>query len=205
MIDTYLKPFLMHKGVLTALLVINLLGTLYGYVWYEPQLRDTPYVYWLFVPDSPTASLFFTIVLALWLVKKRSPLMETLAFVTLIKYGVWAVIMNVLFLMKLGPDGDTFTVMMAVMLMLSHGAMAFQAILYAPFMKWTVQSFILTLIWVIHNDVVDYVLGQWPRYPSLAEHIMWIGYGSFWLSGICFFVGYHLILRSSLDNKVIRL
>ncbi|MCT4781784.1 MULTISPECIES: DUF1405 domain-containing protein [Exiguobacterium] len=198
-------PFLKHKAVLGVLFVINLLGTLYGYVWYEPQLRETPLIYWPFVPDSPTASLFFTIVLGLWFFGKKSPLLETLAFITLVKYGVWAVIMNVLFLRTLGSDADTFTVLMAVMLMVSHGAMAVQALLYAPFMTWTIQSFVLTLVWVVHNDVVDYVLGQWPRYPALAEQIMWIGYGSFWLTGICFFVGYVLVLRSSLDNKVIRM
>ncbi|MEW8966214.1 DUF1405 domain-containing protein [Exiguobacterium alkaliphilum] len=198
-------PFLRHKAVLSVLFVINLLGTIYGYIWYEPQLRDTPLTYWPFVPDSPTASLFFTVVLGLWIFGKRSPLLETLAFITLIKYGVWAVVMNVLFLRTLGSDADTFTVLMALMLMVSHGAMAVQALLYAPFMTWTIRSFVLTLVWVIHNDVVDYVLGQWPRYPALAEHIMWIGYGSFWLTGLCFFVGYVLVLRTSLDNKVMRM
>ncbi|KDN57324.1 DUF1405 domain-containing protein [Exiguobacterium sp. AB2] len=198
-------PFLRHKTVLSVLFVINLLGTIYGYIWYEPQLRDTPLIYWPFVPDSPTASLFFTVVLGLWIFGKRSPLLETLAFITLIKYGVWAVVMNVLFLRTLGSDADTFTVLMALMLMVSHGAMAVQALLYAPFMTWTIRSFVLTLVWVIHNDVVDYVLGQWPRYPALAEHIMWIGYGSFWLTGLCFLVGYVLVLRTSLDNKVMRM
>lgn len=198
-------PFLRHKAVLSVLFVINLLGTIYGYIWYEPQLRDTPLIYWPFVPDSPTASLFFTVVLGLWIFGKRSPLLETLAFITLIKYGVWAVVMNVLFLRTLGSDAVTFTVLMALMLMVSHGAMAVQALLYAPFMTWTIRSFVLTLVWVIHNDVVDYVLGQWPRYPALAEHIMWIGYGSFWLTGLCFFVGYVLVLRTSLDNKVMRM
>jgi len=198
-------PFLRHKTVLSVLFVINLLGTIYGYIWYEPQLRDTPLIYWPFVPDSPTASLFFTVVLGLWIFGKRSPLLETLAFITLIKYGVWAVVMNVLFLRTLGSDADTFTVLMALMLIVSHGAMAVQALLYAPFMTWTIRSFVLTLVWVIHNDVVDYVLGQWPRYPALAEHIMWIGYGSFWLTGLCFLVGYVLVLRTSLDNKVMRM
>lgn len=201
----FLKPFLMHRIVLTVLLIINLGGTIYGYIWYEPQLRDTPYIYWLFVPDSPTASFFFTIVLGLWLANKRSPLFETLAFITLIKYGVWAVIMNIMYLGTLPSDAPTLTILMAVMLMVSHGAMALQALIYAPFMKWTVTSFVCTLIWVIHNDVVDYVLGQWPRYPSLAEHIMWIGYGSFWLTGLCFFMGYAFVLRPSLENKVIRM
>lgn len=201
----FLKPLLTHKIVLVLLFITNLFGTIYGYIWYEPQLRDTPYVYWLFVPDSPTASLFFTVVLGLWIFQKRSPLMETLAFITLIKYGVWAVVMNILFLNKLPDDAETITILMAVMLMVSHGAMAIQALLYAPYMRWTLQSFVLSLVWVVHNDVVDYVLGQWPRYRSLAEHIMWIGYGSFWLTGICFFMGYVLVLRSSLDNKFIRM
>ncbi|MDA5559945.1 DUF1405 domain-containing protein [Exiguobacterium sp. MMG028] len=202
---TFLNTFLMNRIVLALLFVINLGGTIYGYIWYEPQLRDTPYVYWPFVPDSPTASLFFTIVLGLWIVKKRSPLFETLAFITLIKYGVWAVIMNIMFLGTLPVDAPTITILMAVMLMVSHGAMALQALIYAPFMKWTITSFVCTLIWVIHNDVVDYVLGQWPRYPSLAEHIMWIGYGSFWLTGLCFFMGYAFVLRPSLENKFIRM
>ena len=201
----YLKTILTNKFVLSLLFFINLFGTIYGYYWYLPQLRDTPYVYWLFVPDSPTASLFFTIVLGLWILNRRSPLFETLAFITLIKYGVWAVVMNTLFLRALPDDAPTITILMAIMLMVSHGAMAIQAVLYAPFMKWTVRSFVITLVWVLHNDVVDYVLGQWPRYPSLAEHIMWIGYGSFWLTGLCFFMGYALILRASLDNKFIRM
>lgn len=206
MVDlTVWKLFLMNKVVLTLLFVINLGGTIYGYIWYEPQLRDTPLLYWPFVPDSPTASFFFTIVLGLWLLNRRSPLFETLAFITLIKYGVWAVVMNLLFLQTLPPEASTVTVLMAFMLMVSHGAMAVQALLYAPFMTWTIRSFVLSLVWVIHNDVVDYVLGQWPRYPSLAEQIMWIGYGSFWLTGLCFFMGYVLVLRTSLDNKVIRM
>ena len=113
----FLKPLLTHKVVLVLLFITNLFGTIYGYIWYEPQLRDTPYVYWLFVPDSPTASLFFTVVLGLWIFQKRSPLMETLAFITLIKYGVWAVVMNILFLNKLPDDAETITILMAVMLM----------------------------------------------------------------------------------------
>ncbi|WP_214740276.1 MULTISPECIES: DUF1405 domain-containing protein [unclassified Exiguobacterium] len=201
----FLKPFLMHRITLSLLFVINLGGTIYGYIWYEPQLRDTPYLYWPFVPDSPTASLFFTIVLGLWIFKKRSSIFETLAFITLIKYGVWAVVMNLLFLRTLPDDAPTITILMAVMLMVSHGAMAIQALIYAPFMKWTMTSFVCSLIWVIHNDVVDYVLGQWPRYPSLAEYIIWIGYGSFWLTGLCFLMGYAFVLRSSLENKFIRM
>ncbi|WP_394679287.1 DUF1405 domain-containing protein [uncultured Exiguobacterium sp.] len=192
---------LRHKAVLWVVGLINLAGTLYGYYWYEPQLATSKWYYYPFIPDSPTASLFFTIIVFLWIFGRRSRLFEALAFVTLIKYGVWAVIMNALMLNQLGTE-DLFLTAMALMLMVSHGAMAFQALLYSPLMTFRVKELVLVAIWVIHNDVVDYVLGQWPRYPALAEHIKWIGYGSFWLTGLCLLMGYLLVARDSIDNKV---
>lgn len=192
---------LRHKAVLWIVGLINLAGTLYGYYWYEPQLATSKWYYYPFIPDSPTASLFFTIIVFLWIFGRRSRLFEALAFVTLIKYGVWAVVMNALMLNQLGTE-DSFLTAMALMLMVSHGAMAFQALLYSPLMTFRVKELVLVAIWVIHNDVVDYVLGQWPRYPALAEHIKWIGYGSFWLTGLCLLMGYLLVARDSIDNKV---
>jgi len=128
-------------------------------------------------------------------------LFEAFAFVTLIKYGVWAVVMNALMLNELGTSNAYLTTM-ALMLMVSHGAMAFQALLFSPLMTFRIKELVLVAIWVVHNDVVDYVLGQWPRYPALAEHIKWIGYGSFWLTGLCLLMGYLLVARDSIDNKV---
>lgn len=57
----------------------NLLGAIYGYIWYLPQLQITEPRFWLFVPDSPTAILFFTLTLVAFLAKKHWPLMEALA------------------------------------------------------------------------------------------------------------------------------
>lgn len=192
---------LRHKAVLWIVGLINLAGTLYGYYWYEPQLATSKWYFYPFIPDSPTASLFFTIIVFLWIFGRRSRLFEALAFVTLIKYGVWAVVMNALMLNELGTSNAYLTTM-ALMLMVSHGAMAFQALLFSPLMTFRVKELVLVAIWVVHNDVVDYVLGQWPRYPALAEHIKWIGYGSFWLTGLCLLMGYLLVARDSIDNKV---
>lgn len=51
----------------------------------------------VFVPDSPTASLFFTISIAFLLYSPRlkslkviRQIMEALAVVTSVKYGIWA-------------------------------------------------------------------------------------------------------------------
>lgn len=192
---------LRHKAVLWIVGLINLAGTLYGYYWYEPQLATSKWYFYPFIPDSPTASLFFTIIVFLWIFGRRSRLFEALAFVTLIKYGVWAVVMNALMLNELGTSNAYLTTM-ALMLMVSHGAMAFQALLFSPLMTFRIKELVLVAIWVVHNDVVDYVLGQWPRYPALAEHIKWIGYGSFWLTGLCLLMGYMFVARDSIDNKV---
>ena len=80
-----------QRRFLLLLFVINLLGTLYGYYWYRYQLAQTPLPYLPFVPDSPTASLFFTIVLWLYLRRRNNPYIEAFAAVTLFKYGIWAV------------------------------------------------------------------------------------------------------------------
>ena len=50
---------LAQKPMLLLLLIINFFGTVYGYYWYLPQLTNTPAKFLIFVPDSPTATLFF--------------------------------------------------------------------------------------------------------------------------------------------------
>ena len=56
-------PILGNRYFLWLLLIVNIFGTIYGYYWYGWQLAETPTIFLPFVPDSPTASLFFVIVL----------------------------------------------------------------------------------------------------------------------------------------------
>ena len=55
----WIYPILGNRSFLWLLLIINVFGTIYGYVWYKWQLVETPTIFLPFVPDSPTASLFF--------------------------------------------------------------------------------------------------------------------------------------------------
>lgn len=175
-----ISAWLMFRPFLTLLFFVNLGGTIYGYIWYGWQLRITEPVFLIFVPDSPTASLFFTIVLGLWIIGKHSPLIEALAFVTLIKYGLWAVVMNLLTLLQTGSIG-----WLGWMLVVSHFAMALQAVLYFEHYRFGYLSVALAAIWTLHNDVIDYVFGQMPIYSSLSEFSAQIGYFTFWLSIAC--------------------
>ncbi|GAQ17435.1 membrane protein [Oceanobacillus picturae] len=176
---------LRDKRFLIILFIINLLGTIYGYIWYESQLAITPDIFLIFVPDSPTASLFFTIFLLFFIFGRNIPYIEALGIITLFKYGVWAVVMNLLTLIidgSLSPAG--------YMLMVSHGAMALQGLLYAPYYKIKLRHIAVAGIWTLHNDVIDYVFGMMPIYSSLTDYMNEIGYFTFWLSILSIFIAY---------------
>ncbi|MYL32761.1 DUF1405 domain-containing protein [Pontibacillus yanchengensis] len=190
-----IKYVLEQKGFLALLLVINIVGTAYGYWWYRGQLAVTPDHFLIFVPDSPTASLFFCIFLAFLIVGKHVPYIEALAIVTLFKYGVWAVMMNLLTLIVSGylsPAG--------YMLIASHGAMAIQGLLYAPFYKIKIRHLVVAAIWTLHNDVIDYVFGMMPIYGSLNQYINQIGYVTFWLSILSLFIAYLLTVKQNVQK-----
>lgn len=186
----WIYPLLAYRPFLWLLLVVNIAGTAYGYVWYGWQLKETPPKFLIFVPDSPTASLFFVFVLIAFLLKKNWPLMESLAIVTLFKYGIWAVVMNSLVFLIQG-ELDWIGLMLAF----SHLAMAIQALLYAPFYRFKWWHLMVAAIWTLHNDVIDYVFFMLPRYHMLNEFTPEIGYFTFWLSIVSIGIAYYSVIR----------
>lgn len=168
---------LYRKWVLIFLIICNVAGTIYGYDWYSGQLYITPRYFKPFVPDSPTASLFLSLSIMLMLFNKRSAILNALAFVTLIKYGVWAVIMNILMFVEQGE-----VTINGIMLIVSHGIMAVEAIYFYPRFKVTMTGFLVALIWVLINDIIDYGFGQFPYYDFIASHTFQIGVLSVCLS-----------------------
>ncbi|UII54623.1 DUF1405 domain-containing protein [Cytobacillus spongiae] len=188
----WIYSILGNRQVLWLLLIVNIVGTVYGYIWYGSQLEQTPDKFLLFVPDSPTASLFFVLVLVAFLLGKNWPLMEALAIITLFKYGIWAVVMNLLVYFVTGELD-----WVAYMLMASHGAMAIQGILYAPFYRIKWWHVIVAGIWTLHNDVIDYVFFMLPRYPVLDMYIPQIGYFTFWLSIVSIGIAWYYGIRNN--------
>lgn len=175
----YLYQLMYNRIFLTLLFISNFLGTIYGYYWYRGQLSVTEWYFYPFVPDSPTATLFLCIVILAILFNKKYGLIDALAFTTLIKYGVWAVIMNFLYFIEINmitPVG--------VMLIFSHSIMALQAFLFLPHLEIKPWHFYVTAFWLFHNDVIDYVYMQYPKYGSLDRFSDHIGYLSFWLTVI---------------------
>lgn len=188
----WIYSFLAHRQILLALLLVNIFGTIYGYIWYGGQLAETPILFKLFVPDSPTASLFFVFVLLAFLMNKNWGLIEALAIITLFKYGVWAVIMNVLTLITTG-----YLPWEGYMLIASHLGMAIQGVLYAPFYRIKPWQFVVAVIWTIHNEMIDYLFDMMPRYGDLMKYMDSIGYFTFWLSILSIWVGWYFGYRKN--------
>ncbi|GGB52127.1 DUF1405 domain-containing protein [Fictibacillus barbaricus] len=180
---SWIRTILMERWFLIALLWINILGTIYGYYWYNYQLQETPWYFLPFVPDSPTASLFFVFVIIGFLTKKQLGWIEALAVATLFKYGIWAVGMNVGGAI-VGPPLD----FISYMLIFSHLGMAVQGLLYAPYYKIKVWHVGLAAVWLFHNEIIDYVFDMMPRYPVLEPYQDLIGYLTFWLSALSIFI-----------------
>jgi uncharacterized membrane protein YpjA len=168
------KPFMLNRRVLWPLFWVNALGTVYGYQWYAAQLVETvteisPYLV-IFVPDSPTASLFFTLSILFLLIAPREPehgrgsfirgLIEALAVITSVKYGIWAVAM----ILAGSAQGDPL-VWQDWMLMFSHAGMAVEAVLYGRFFRKGWIHVAAAACWTLLSDVVDYTFGVFPYLP----------------------------------------
>lgn len=185
-----IRAILADKRFILLLFLINLFGTIYGFIWYDAQLAITPPIFLIFVPDSPMASMFFTLFLFFILFGKHLPYIEALAIITLFKYGIWAVVMNILTLMTTGDLEWS-----GYMLILSHAGMAIQGLLYAPFYKINMRHLVVAGIWTLHNDVIDYVFGMMPIYGSLTQYMNEIGYFTFWLSVLSIYIAYKLTIK----------
>ncbi|RKL67570.1 hypothetical protein CR203_09475 [Salipaludibacillus neizhouensis] len=194
---SYLLHIIGRRWFIALLLAVNIGGTIYGYIWYESQLANTPLIFLLFVPDSPTASLFFCLVLIAFLFGKNIPILEALAAVTLLKYGVWAVVM----ILAAKVAGSNIGIL-NFMLITSHLGMAIQGLLYTPYYRIRPWHLILVAIWTIHNDVIDYIYNMHPGVASsIQPYIQEIGYFTFWL-GIASLFTVYILNKTSLERQI---
>ena len=167
------------KSFLWLMIIINGLGSIYGFYWYKGQWDDTfPEFLRIFVPDSPTASALFTLVLVAYLFKKSYPILEAFAAVTCFKYGVWAV---AVILVSAGLGDPLYPE--HYMLMFSHGGMAVEALLYARFYSIRFKHILYIATWTILNDLLDYSLEIHPWFSQVLEqyHVQ-VGWVTFLLS-----------------------
>jgi uncharacterized membrane protein YpjA len=159
------KIFFWDDRFLAGLLVINILGSLYGYYWYRGQLAATGILLLPFVPDSPLSTTLFAFVLVFMLIRKKITILPLLASAFLVKYGLWAVAIN-LHLLFLG-EGFTWV---NLMLALSHLGMAVEGVIYYPFQGVTCREVLFVTGVLAFQDFMDYVIGTHPYLFSDAQY-----------------------------------
>lgn len=212
--DLFSRAFYSSKFALWCLFWINFLGTLYGYVWYGNQLVYTisHYPLWLivFVPDSPNASLFFTIALALLLWDSyywgRVPapgrhslirgMIEAFAVMTSFKYGIWAVVM----IFSGAALGDQM-IWQDWMLVVSHLGMAIEGFLFLSFFRFRFVHMVYVAGWMLLNDYIDYGIGLYPWLPEvLRTHLDAVGWFTSSLSLVTIAAVYFVYRKSNNSN-----
>ncbi|MCR6545165.1 DUF1405 domain-containing protein [Dehalobacterium formicoaceticum] len=182
----WIDDLLRNPRFLTGLFVVNVIGSIYGYYWYWGQLSSTPKYFWIFVPDSPLSTTLFAIVLLSVFLGRKLRLLPFLASAFLIKYGFWAVLIN----LQLLWIGESFT-LMNLMLALSHLGMALEGIIYYPGQRIAFGEAASLTVILLFQDFMDYGLGLHPYLFNTAQYVF-AQNGALMLTGLLIgFIWYH--------------
>ena len=144
----------------------NLVGTAFGFWFYRFQFSITDPVMWPLVPDSPLATLFIALSLALWKLGRSNDYLNALAFFGCIKLGAWTPFVLLAFpaeyptgsLASLGIAGFVWEYGLYAFLVTSHLAMVAEAFLIHRYATFEVATVALATVWYTLNDVVDYIV-----------------------------------------------
>ncbi len=153
--EFWIKPW--SSKFTVPLIIINVLGSIYGYYWYHMQLAATPAVYRIFVPDSPFATTLFALALFLYFLGWRSSLFGVVAMTASIKYGIWAVLLISHLWLHGGAVRPT-----EVILFVSHLGMVAQGLIFLRNINWGGFTVLTAFGWMLLNDFMDYIIGLHP-------------------------------------------
>jgi uncharacterized membrane protein YpjA len=131
---------------------VNLAGTAFGFWFYRFQFERTPAEMWLFVPDSPLATLFVAGALAAWKLGRPLEWLTALAFFGNVVLGGWTVWVHLAF-------WDSFGYLHPAMrqfLIWSHAAMVLQAFLLHRISGFPPRAVAVATLWYALDTTVDY-------------------------------------------------
>ena len=163
--------------VLAVLVLVNLVGTLIGFIYYYGQLSATSPLLWIFVPDCPLYTGLFALLIILAVVGIRNDLFGLIVSIGLMKYGAWT-----LFALSFYHDfffsfATLVWVQSAVLFILHIGMTAEGFVL--PFRRIRGEYIAAALGWFLLNDFFDYFgptvhpyLPSMDLFPAMAFAII---------------------------------
>lgn len=143
-----------HKALLALVILINIVGSLFGLYYYWDQLMMTPWYYWLFVPDCPLYTFLLIFALIFIAAGKRYDTFNVATAVGLAMYGAWTMFVLLFFSeVYFAPENA----LMSVGLWVSHGGMALESILLMPYIKKAgVFFWLIAGAWFLVQTFFDY-------------------------------------------------
>jgi uncharacterized membrane protein YpjA len=182
--DRYVQEYLGNGPSLVTFLALNASAFFVGvsfYVHSDPSLADVPTFFYPLFGDSPTALALVTLSMATLLPNLGRPVddapinrplayLHTLAFVWLVKYGLWTgVALTLRPDLYVGFSGAALWDYWGITL--THLGFVLEAFLIPHYGRTTRGALVFALVALLVNDVFDYGLGYHPplRYePGVA-------------------------------------
>lgn len=162
-----IREIILIKWVAVIVMLIGLIGGVAGFIyWYGPTFARYPAWQWPFVPDCPLFALLFVVSLALILFKRRVPMYDAWVAFGLVKYGVWTVLIWIVYWINTGGDFTMESVTMAV----AHTGMILEGLFLFSFLKMDWPTAIVCAIWYGLSDWMDY--GPFQTYPHFPTDII---------------------------------
>lgn len=152
--------------------VADLAGAIAGYTyWYGSTMLASPWYYWVFVPDCPLAATFMGIALLAYRFGRTWRLVGLLAAGMSVKYGLWTVVSWTIEFSVGGPLGWEGITMAG-----THFILLVQGLLLCCVLCYRSVPVLVASLYIVGNDLVDYVAGQYPALPALVDvdPMMWV-------------------------------
>ncbi|MCX6778161.1 MAG: DUF1405 domain-containing protein [Candidatus Micrarchaeota archaeon] len=162
----------MKKELVLVLAIANLIGALYGFIfYYGGQLLSTNPLLAIFVPDCPLHALLMGLALILSLRGFHSDWFYALCAAGAIKYGFWTVfVLSAYSPFYFTPEAAP----LYFVLFISHVVLMLEpALLKGAFLAKPV-AIIPAAVWLFANDFSDYLLSTHPPLPPQALGFMFI-------------------------------
>ncbi len=157
--------FKKEPRVRIIILISCIIGTLFGFYYYQWQFEITPFYLWPLVPDSPFFTFMYVLVLIFYSFGARSNTFDAFTFIGLNKVGLWTIF--VLFWNHdyyFSPATWDFRI---VILLLHIGMIAVGMTLLKEMKKLQVGNYLLIFGFFIVSDLMDYIMaGTHPIIPA---------------------------------------
>ncbi|MFQ6063162.1 MAG: DUF1405 domain-containing protein [Methanosarcinales archaeon] len=179
--------FKKNKNARIVVLIMVLIGSIYGYYYYYEQLISTSIYFWIFIPDCPLFTTIYFLVLLLYIRGIQDDRLDIFTIIGLLKYGIWTMFVILLYSdYYLQPESITFEILLFSM----HFGMPLLAFtLLQDIKKIKVKEFLaITAIFFIF-DIFDYFLDTHPIIPlDKIEVVMYFTFlESIWIPMLVWF------------------